>query len=192
MPEFWSKLFDTADFPARWQCGNWSAGLGWLHIVSDLAVFGAYVTIPAVLIFFMRKRGDLPFSGIFWLFGAFIFACGTTHLIEASIFWEPWYRFSGLAKLVTAIVSWLTVIALIPTIPKALALPALVTTNERLEYEVAEQRGEAERLQRTADELKLVADVVVDREERVIELKSDINALLDELGQPHRYELSTH
>jgi hypothetical protein len=35
-------LFDTSDFPARWTCGQWSAVHGWTHILSDLAIFGAY------------------------------------------------------------------------------------------------------------------------------------------------------
>ena len=86
MFDYFSKFFDTADFPARWYCGNWSDFLGWLHIISDLAIFGAYFAIPAVLIYFARKRQDFPFTKLFWLFATFILACGTTHLIEAVIF----------------------------------------------------------------------------------------------------------
>jgi hypothetical protein len=33
-----TRLFDTSDFPPRWQCGNWTWGHGWLHILSDLGV----------------------------------------------------------------------------------------------------------------------------------------------------------
>jgi hypothetical protein len=32
MFDFLSKLFDTSDFPARWHCGHWTVGHGWLHI----------------------------------------------------------------------------------------------------------------------------------------------------------------
>ena len=46
MGEFFRKLFDTSDFPVRWQCGNWSELLGWMHIVSDLAIWVAYMGIP--------------------------------------------------------------------------------------------------------------------------------------------------
>ncbi len=92
MGDYFSKFFDTSDFPARWYCGNWSEFLGWLHIVSDVVTFGAYFAIPAVLIYFARKRDDFSFTNLFWLFGGFILACGTVDLIEAIIFWHPIYR----------------------------------------------------------------------------------------------------
>src|SRR6202044_1268047 len=56
------------------------------------------------------------------LFGAFILACGTTHLMDAVLFWWPAYRLAGVLKLITAIVSWATVFALIYIAPKAFAL----------------------------------------------------------------------
>ena len=46
--DFFTRLFDTSDFPPRWHCGNWTAGLGWLHILSDLGVWGAYIAIPCL------------------------------------------------------------------------------------------------------------------------------------------------
>lgn len=117
-----SMLLDTSDFPPRWRCGTWSRPLGLLHIVSDITIFFAYVMIPVTLAFFIRKRKDLPFSKLFWLFGAFIIFCGLTHLMEAIIFYWPAYRVAGLLKLCTAIVSVVTSIALIRIIPKALQL----------------------------------------------------------------------
>src|SRR6185295_7673430 len=140
MFDFLSKLFDTSDFPARWHCGNWSAGHGWLHILSDLGVWSAYFAIPCILVYFVLRRRDVPFPTIFWLFGAFILACGTTHLMEVIIFWLPVYRLAALVKLLTAIVSWGTVVALVPMIPKALAM----RTPEELEREIAaRQQAEA-------------------------------------------------
>lgn len=117
-------LLDTTGFPARWHCGRWSSELGWLHIVSDALIFGAYMAIPIAIVFFIRQRPDLPkpFPIVFWLFGAFIVACGSTHLLEAVIFWRPVYRLAGLVKATTAGVSWLTLAFLVPAVPKALAL----------------------------------------------------------------------
>ncbi|MBC8125965.1 MAG: PAS domain S-box protein, partial [Gloeobacteraceae cyanobacterium ES-bin-144] len=139
-------------------CGQWSDANGWLHILSDIATFGAYAAIPLVLVYFIRKRKDVPFSPIFWLFGAFIFSCGFTHLIEATIFWHPWYRLSGLLKAVTAVASWITVIALIRVIPSALALPGLEKVNRRLGEEIA-QRQRVEEAHRVSEErLKLAAE----------------------------------
>ncbi len=139
MSEFFSKLFDTSDFPARWYCGNWSDAEGWLHILSDLGIWSSYTAIPLVLLYFARKRQDFPFTKLFWLFAAFILLCGCTHLIDAIIFWNPIYRVSGLVKLATAVVSWTTVIALIQIIPRAVHLPSLAATNDRLVREMAER-----------------------------------------------------
>ena len=180
MLEFFSHLFDTSGFPPRWQCGTWSPAHAWLHILSDLAIWSAYFTIPVILVYFVLRRRDVPFPSIFWLFGAFILACGTTHLMEAIIFWHPLYRLAGLIKLLTAIVSWGTVLALLPIVPKALAMRGpeelerqikermaeQTTANESLRAEIRErQRAEAEitrlnrELQSRADELQTILDI---------------------------------
>lgn len=118
-------LFDTAGFPPRWLCGEWSAAHGWTHITSDVAIAGAYTAIPIVLGLFVFRRPDVSFRPLFWLFCAFIVACGVTHLIEATIFWQPWYRLSAAAKVLTAVVSWGAVGALIRYAPQASRLPNL-------------------------------------------------------------------
>ena len=167
------ELFDTADFPARWYCGSWSAIHGWTHVAADVAIFGAYAAIPCALLYFAQRRRDVPFLPVFWLFGAFIFFCGFGHMVEATLFWQPWYRFSAVVKVCTAVVSWATVIALIPVVPKALALPGLAAVNA----EVA----------RVNDDLKRSMRAMTGREGRVIELKQEVNQLLRELGREERY-----
>lgn len=142
MLDFFLNLFDTSDFPQRWNCGNWTSELGWLHIVSDLATWAAYTAIPCVMGYFILKRRDVPFPRVFWLFCAFIFACGTVHLVEALIFWLPVYRLSGAMKFVTAAVSWATVFALIPVTPVALAMRG----PEELEAEIKRRRHVEEKL----------------------------------------------
>jgi signal transduction histidine kinase len=150
MPDFFKRLLDTSDFPARWNCGTWSAGHGWLHITSDLAIWSAYFAIPCILVFFVLRRRDVPFPTIFWLFGAFILACGTTHLMEAIIFWHPVYRLAGLVKLATAIVSWGTVAALVPTVPRALTM----RSSEALEREITARKQAEHDLQLANAELE--------------------------------------
>lgn len=165
MIAFLSKLFDTSDFPARWHCGRWTEGHGWLHILSDLGVWSAYFAIPVLLVYFVRRRRDVPFPTVFLLFGAFILTCGSTHFMEAAIFWWPAYRLAGLLKLATAAVSWATVLATFSVIPKALALrsPAelegevrrrteeLARANDALRAEVGE-RARAEAALRASEE----------------------------------------
>ncbi|HWB13092.1 MAG TPA: PAS domain S-box protein [Pirellulales bacterium] len=139
-------MLDTSDFPARWHCGHWTELHGWTHIVSDLAIFGAYAAIPLVLTYFALRRRDIPFQGIFLLFACFIVSCGLGHLLEATIFWRPWYRLAAAVKVVTAAASWCTVIALIPVIPRVLAWPRLAAVNEQLQAEIDERKRAEESL----------------------------------------------
>lgn len=144
------SLFDPSGFPPRWQCGNWSDVHGWVHIIADLGVWSAYLAIPCVLGFYVVRRKDLPFRGIFVLFVLFILACGTTHLMEAVIFWWPAYRLAGAIKVATAVVSWATVFALIPVTPRVLAM----RSPEELSREIAARRSAEEALRSTNAELE--------------------------------------
>src|SRR6478609_1074276 len=121
MLEVLTRLFDPTGFPPRKDCGEgWTSALIWLHVTSDLFIWLAYLSIPLVLLYFTRRR-DLPYPRLFVLFALFILACGHTHLVEALIFDYPIYRFAGVLKFLTAVVSWVTVIALIPIVPRVMS-----------------------------------------------------------------------
>jgi len=139
---FFLKIFDPTGYIPRAVCGNWTRGEILLHNLSDFFIWTAYLAIPIVLFLVARKRKqELPFRQIFLLFGLFILACGTTHLMDIILFYYPIYRFAGIVKLVTAAASWGTVFALIPIIPIALSMK----TPGELEKEIVERkRVEAE------------------------------------------------
>lgn len=132
----------------------WKPGLVWLHLLSDLIIGLSYYSIPGFLIYFARKRQDMPFSGVFWLFGAFIIFCGTTHFMAIWTLWYPTYWLSGLLKAGTALVSLYTALQLRTIVSLALALPspeqykraqtALKQANELLEQRVKERTKEVE------------------------------------------------
>jgi signal transduction histidine kinase/CheY-like chemotaxis protein len=90
--------------------------------------------------FWRQRRQELPFHWLYLLFAVFILACGSVHLVEAIIFWWPIYRIGAGLKMITAIASWLTVVALIRATPEALRLPGLAETNRKLESEIDERR----------------------------------------------------
>lgn len=145
--DFLSQLFQTDGFPPRWQCGTgWTQFLGYLHIFSDLATWIAYTTIPVVLLVVARRDRSFPLNRVFLLFAAFILLCGSVHLLEAVIFYVPFYRLSGVLKLLTAIVSWATVITLVRVAPKAIELPGLKAVNKRLKGEIRRRNAAEKRL----------------------------------------------
>src|SRR5262245_16674999 len=124
-------------------CFQWTPGLLWAYVLSDSLIALAYYTIPAGLWYFTRKRVDLPFNWIFVMFGLFILACGTTHVVAVWNIWEPVYWLDAGVKAVTAGVSVATAIVLWPLIPKALRLPSpaqMMAVNRELEREIAERR----------------------------------------------------
>ena len=142
LKEFFVGLFDTSHWPARWHCGSWSDLHGWLYITSDLLIWASYFAIPLLLARLVTKRKDVPFPKIIWLFVAFIVLCGTTHLLDAGIFWWPAYRLSAFIRLITAIVSAFTVYAIYRVMPSVLSLRSVT----ELEHEIAERKEVEEKL----------------------------------------------
>ena len=137
--DFFSGLTDTSLWPPRWHCGRWSDFHGWLYIISDLLIFSAYFTMPVLIVRYIAKRTTARFHKIYFLFAAFILACGFTHLLDAVTFWYPVYRLNALIRFITGVISWLTVYYLFRLLPVAFSLK----TATELELEV-EQRKKVE------------------------------------------------
>lgn len=141
-------IFSPERFIPHDHCYLWQSQLVSLHLLSDALIALAYYSISAILIYFIRKRKDIPFKKVFVLFGAFIIACGTTHLIEIWTLWYPAYWLSGILKAITALIYLYTVFELVPLIPQALALPipaSLEEINQELQAEIT-KRIKAEKL----------------------------------------------
>ncbi|WP_341731267.1 PAS domain S-box protein [Microcoleus sp. EPA2] len=147
---FLNNLLFTGKYIPHGHCYLWQRDLVGLHIVSDSLIAFAYYSIPLSLLYVVHQRQDLPFRNIFWLFGAFIISCGTTHVMAVWTLWYPVYWLFGILKLITAAISAYTAFILIPLIPQALALPSptqLEIINHRLQIEIAERRKSEARYQ---------------------------------------------
>lgn len=148
MLQFWQNFFTAGSFIPHGHCYLWKPELVWLHVLCDSLIALSYYSIPITLIYFIRKRSDFPFPWIIWLFGAFIIACGTTHVMEIWTLWYPTYWLSGFFKAITALVSLYTAMTLVPLVPLALTLPSpeqLKNANLKLESEIVERKlAEAE------------------------------------------------
>jgi PAS domain S-box-containing protein len=157
MSEFLHKLF-SSDFMAHGYCYLWKPEIVWLHATSDGLIALSYYFIPVMLVYLVRKRRDLPFHWVFFMFGLFILGCGTTHAMEIWTLWNGTYRLAGLIKAITAGASLATAVALVPMVPKALRLPSpsqLRAANFELEKEIAERRRVEEALQMARADLEL-------------------------------------
>jgi len=141
--DFLRQVFGAGEFMPHGYCYMWNPGLVWLHVLSDSLIALSYFTIPFTLLWFVRKRRDLPFSWIFVLFGAFIVACGATHVMEVWNLWHAQYWLAGGLKAVTALASVATAILLARLMPQALDLPNIsdwTRANVALESEIHERR----------------------------------------------------
>ncbi len=153
--DFFRKLFDTSDWPPRWHCGNWTQFHGWLYIISDLLIWSAYFAIPLTILRYVSKRVDAKFIRAYFLFAAFILACGATHLLDAVTFWYPAYRLNALLRLITGIISWVTVFHIIKILPVASSL----RTHAELEKEISERQKAEEDLKIVNNQLNIAQEI---------------------------------
>lgn len=187
------------DFMPHGQCFLWKPELVWLHTISDGLIALSYYSIPIALVYFASKRRDLPFNWMFLMFGAFILACGTTHIMGIWTVWNADYWLDGAVKAATAGISLVTAGLLWPLLPKALALPSpsqLEAVNRDLKSEIAErtrveeevralnlslERRVAERtaeMEAANEKLKTMAQTLEQRvKQRTAELQLMVNAM---------------
>ena len=73
---------------------------------------------------FVKKRKDMPFTWIFFLFGLFILACGTTHFVHIIGLWWSVDWWQAVIDSICALISIATAIVLWPILPRLLAIPS--------------------------------------------------------------------
>ncbi|HEY9770673.1 MAG TPA: PAS domain S-box protein [Coleofasciculaceae cyanobacterium] len=150
-------------FMPHGMCYLWKPWLVGLHLVSNGAIALAYFSIPITLIYILRKREDIPFNGIFWLFAAFILFCGTGHTIDIWTLWHPNYWLSSWIKLLTALVSCATALALTIKIPEILTLPSptqVNNINQQLKAKIAELEQQKAIIRQQEEFLRTIYDSV--------------------------------
>jgi C4-dicarboxylate-specific signal transduction histidine kinase len=168
----------SSDFMPHGVCFLWNPGIMWLHAISDAVIALSYYLIPLALVYFVRQRRDVPFHWMFLLFGVFIFACGTTHVMALWTLWHGTYRLEGVIKAVTAAASVGTAVLLVQLLPDALALPSpaqLRAANEDLQREIAHRRRVEHALVEAHDQLEAKV------EQRTAELARANDELISEM-----------
>ena len=144
-----AALFARNGFLPHGYCFTWTPGVLWTMVLSDLVIAAAYLSIPLAIFSFVRQRGDPAHHRVAWLFGAFILACSSTHLMDVWTIWQPDYGLQALSKAVTAGISLFTAFALWPLIPKALKQPSVA----ELQQAIANLEAEAQRRRQAENNL---------------------------------------
>lgn len=121
-------------------CINWNPTLLAMHVGSDALIALAYFSIPISLLWISRRLSLGKLQNFYYLFAAFILACGVTHVFGILTLWTPLYLYQGYAKVFTAVVSIVTAGYMIPKLKTILSLPnlgELIQLNETLQAQIS-------------------------------------------------------
>src|SRR5690348_12065660 len=114
-----------------------------VNLASDLLIGTSYVVISLTLVYLVRaSKGAIPFHWMFLAFGTFIIACGGTHFMEAVTLWRPVYWASAYVKVITALASVATAVALPAVMPKILSSIQSMQLSETRAIELAQANRE--------------------------------------------------
>lgn len=116
-------------------CFAWNSALIWTHTLSDLVIALTYFAIPVLMFRFLAKKPNIENKNLLIWFAAFILTCGLTHVVSIVTIWIPIYEIQAGLKAVTAVVSFATLMVIVPQIPQLLARPThkeLSDLNQRL------------------------------------------------------------
>jgi P-type Cu+ transporter len=157
--------------------------------LSNAVIAISYASIPFFLIIFTRKRKDMPFTWIIFLFGLFILACGTTHIFHVIGLWISVNWWQATVDAVCALVSLATAIVIWPYLPKILSIPSprqLKRVNDELQME-------KDKLIHTQGELQKAYEQVELRvKERTLEIEVANKLLHEEIAERKKAEDAMH
>ena len=156
----WTRLVNllaTQGFGPHGECLLWLPGLITLYVGSDSLIGLAYVSISVTLIYLVyAARRTIPFQWVFVAFGIFIIACGATHFLDVWTLWVPVYWLLGTVKLLTALASVTTALALPPLVPRVLALIHLARVSDERKRQLEQAHRELEALYEKSQDLDLL------------------------------------
>jgi PAS domain S-box-containing protein len=167
MPQ-WLSWLSSAGFMPHGHCYLWRPDVLWLHVGSDAVIAASYFAIPVAIGFFVRnRRAVLPYWWITVLFAAFIFLCGSTHVMSIWTVWNPDYVFDGLLKAATAVASIATAIMTFFVLPSAMQLRTPLEMQKEVDFRTAELVAINNRLREEIASRERAESALRDSEERL-------------------------
>lgn len=165
------------------KCYLWRPDILWLNVGSSTVIALANVLIFSGLIYLMRKsRTGLPHRDVITLFSAMILCSILSQLADILTTWLPFYLFEGWIKAVTASVALTTGLVFISKLPDLFS-----THSARSELESA--RKEIANLETQLNQINSVYQAALGREERIVQLKQEVNTELLYQGKTPRYKI---
>lgn len=169
-----------SDFMPHGHCYFWKPEILWLTVGGDALTAAAYLSIPLMLFYFAKTRQDLAHKHVFILFGAFIFLCGATHVMDIWTAWVPTYRLAAMVKMLTGLVSIATAVVLYKSIPALLAIPSNVQL-ELANYQLKEEIKGREKVQSELNQAKKALEIrVQDRTAQLFRANRDLETEMEE------------
>lgn len=179
----WLEQFLNPAFMPHGHCYLWRPDILWTHVISDAAIGIAYYLIPVLLgVLIAKRKSELPHKDVFFLFIAFIFFCGTTHFVNIYVTWYPAYEYQGWLKALTAFVSVLTVLAIAPKLPNLIKLSGIED-----QYRLAQVEIDTLKVKNT--QMNELYALTLNREDKIVALKNEVNMLLGQLNKEAKYEI---
>ena len=165
--------------------GNMTPLLMMIMALSNALIAISYASIPFFLIVFVRKRKDMPFTWVIFLFGLFIMACGTTHLVHVIGLWWPVNWWQATIDSICAIISLATAVVVWPILPKLLSIPS----PNQLRMVNTELQKEKDKLLHTQDQLQKAYDEIEHRvKDRTAELLIVNQSLQNDIAERKQAE----
>lgn len=121
--------------------GQWSTIHDWFYFISNIAIWAACLILPIFVFIYLIKKGkdDHFFRRVYSLFALFLFVAGLSFLTDALIFFNILTELTIVARIVTAVVSWILVVAAVTSLPTALSMKTrrelMEEINKRMQME---------------------------------------------------------
>jgi len=147
--------FFNSEFMPHGHCYLWTPSILWTNVISDLFIAASYFSIPVILFYIVRQRPDWRFRPVFFLFCAFIFWCGVTHVMGIITIWHGVYGLQGILKAITAGVSFSTAIVMLRLSPEIRRIPSISEINEA-NRQISEEKFNNAMLRAESETLKLL------------------------------------
>lgn len=108
-----------------------------LYIVVNLLVWSAYLLIPVAIIFYISKQTRyIHFGLLYKFFAAFLLIGGLTYLLDIINLWSTNHWFDITLRVLTAAISWATLLFLIRVLPEAFAMRSQKEMEEEIERRI--------------------------------------------------------